>query len=202
MKPINIIIAGVGGQGNLLASYVIAKAAVDQGFSVITSETFGASQRGGAVASHLRIAKEHLGPVIPEGQCDILIGFEPLEALRYVGRFMAPNGIAIVNDREIYPVNAIIGKVVYPGKEQALSLINKSCKTVYHFNATDLAISVGNALAMNMVMVGALVGSKEVPLTRDSILNALKASVRPHTMLMNLQAIDAGIKAIDTYVKP
>lgn len=196
MKPLNIIIAGVGGQGNLLASHVIAKAAVDKGYRVITSETFGASQRGGAVASHIRISETALGPVIPKGECDILIGFEPLEALRYANKFLKPDGIAIVNLRQILPMNAIIGTTQYPDLKEVIKLIEKTCKKVYTFNATDLAVKTGNALTMNMVMVGSLIGSEVTPILRDDILKSVKESVKPRTLDMNIQAIDFGISAL------
>ncbi|MHA1712505.1 MAG: indolepyruvate oxidoreductase subunit beta [Candidatus Ranarchaeia archaeon] len=196
MKTINIIIAGVGGQGNLLASHVVAKAAVNKGIRVITSETFGASQRGGAVASHIRLSEKPLGPVIPEGQCDILIGFEPLEGLRYAARFLNENGTAIVNTRQILPMNAIIGSEKYPQMEDIIRLIRLSSKRLYTFNATDLAVKAGNALAMNMVMVGALIGTGLTPITRDDIIKSLKTSVKPKTVDMNIKAIDYGIQAV------
>ena len=166
------------------------------GYRVITSETFGASQRGGAVASHIRISDTALGPVIPKGKCDILVGFEPLEALRYAGEYLNPDGTAIVNLRQILPMNAIIGTTHYPDLDDILTLIKKTCKTVYTFNATDLAIKTGTALTMNMVMVGGLIGSNLIPIKRQDIINAIEASVKPRTLEMNIKAIDFGISAI------
>jgi len=112
----NIIISGVGGQGNLLASQILAKAAMNRGYRVRIGETHGMAQRGGAVTSHVRIGDVY-GALVPEGRCDYLLGFEPVEALRQI-RYMKKDGVAVVNEKPVVPVTVSIGDAVYPDPEK------------------------------------------------------------------------------------
>ena len=113
--PLNLIITGVGGQGNVLASQIIGRAAVQTGLKVTIGETFGLSQRGGSVMSHVRLSREkHYGPVIPPNKSHIIVGLEPLEALRILMEFGNENTVFIVNSRPVYPLNVISGEAIYP----------------------------------------------------------------------------------------
>jgi len=113
--PMNLIITGVGGQGNVLASQLIGRALVRQNFYVTIGETYGATQRGGAVMSHLRISREsQFSPLIPEGQADIVVALEPVEALRVIGQYGNPSVSAVVNSRPIFPTAVTVGDAEYP----------------------------------------------------------------------------------------
>ncbi len=113
--PLNIIITGVGGQGNVLASQLLGKAFVKENFLVTIGETYGATQRGGAVMSHMRISRTSAySPLIPEGQADIIVALEPVEALRVIAQYGNPKVQAIVNSRPIYPTAVSVGDAQYP----------------------------------------------------------------------------------------
>ena len=113
--PFNVIIGGVGGQGNVLASQILGEMLVSQGYVITIGETYGASQRGGAVMSHLRIsAKDQFSPLIPEGQCDLLVALEPVEGLRILDHYGNPRVMTLLNTRPIHPMDVISGNAAYP----------------------------------------------------------------------------------------
>ena len=122
--PLNLIVAGVGGQGNIVISALIGTALVNKGWFVIVGETFGAAQRGGAVMSHIRISKEtQYGPLIPEGCADIILGMEPVETLRVLGQFGNPDVATIVNPRPVYPLSVLSGEAEYPDSDWLMETI-------------------------------------------------------------------------------
>lgn len=196
MDSINIIIAGVGGQGNILSSSIIAEAAVNKGNRVILSETFGAAQRGGAVSSHIRISKTEQGPLIPAGKCDILLGFEPLETLRHAAQSLSKNGIVVYNTQVNLPINTILGEAKYPETTIIHELLTKLGKKVYSLDATKLSQQAGNAITMNMVMLGALIGTGLTPLTMEDIKQSMRENLPPNTFKMNLKAFDLGYNEV------
>ncbi|MCL6611629.1 MAG: 2-oxoacid:acceptor oxidoreductase family protein [Peptococcaceae bacterium] len=113
--PLNVIVTGVGGQGNVLASQVLAAAAVEAGYRVSIGETFGASQRGGSVMSHVRIGRDRtFGPLIPRGRASLIVGFEPLETLRILLDYGNPDTVVVMNDRPNYPIGCLLGEEKYP----------------------------------------------------------------------------------------
>ncbi|MCD6127151.1 MAG: indolepyruvate ferredoxin oxidoreductase subunit beta [Methanomicrobia archaeon] len=190
----NIIISGVGGQGNLLASQILAKAAMNRGYRVRIGETHGMAQRGGAVTSHVRIGDVY-GALVPEGRCDYLLGFEPVEALRQI-RYMKKDGVAVVNEKPVVPVTVSIGDAVYPDPEKVMRMIESQCK-VYRFDAYKIAQKLGNPIVMNIVMIGALcrIGEK-LPFTKKDVEDALRERVPEKFLDLDLMALKEGYEVL------
>ncbi|HOT07523.1 MAG: Indolepyruvate oxidoreductase subunit IorB [Methanosaeta sp. PtaB.Bin039] len=188
----DIVIAGVGGQGVILISDVIGRAAVKAGLPVRGAETHGMAQRGGSVVNHTRINCRY-SPMVAEGGADLLLALEPVEALRHA-HFLAPGGTALVNTAPVLPVTVTTGKFAYPPLEKVLSPLQR-IGTVRAFNATELAASAGTVQAMNVVMLGAL--SRYIPITEEAILAALAQVVPEKHLKVNLRAFELGKAEVD-----
>ena len=195
VKNIDLIIAGVGGQGNILASQLIGITAIKAGLRVKISETLGQSQRGGPVFSHVRIGREVHSPLIQRGSCHVLLGFEPLEALRVAIKYVSPNGIVITNTRTVIPIDVSIGRTSYPEVEKIIESLKRLAKKVFTLDATELAIKAGNPLMMNTVMLGALAATNELPFPAELLKETVKEQTPRYTE-MNLRAFDLGLAAI------
>ncbi len=192
--PLNLIIAGVGGQGNVLASHIVALAGIKEGFYVTVGETYGASQRGGAVMSHVRFSSQtQCGPLIPEGQADIVIGMEPAETLRVIADFGNPDTSIIVSPRPVYPVLVLSGQAVYPPVEEILGNLEKLAGRVDVIRAADEADA---ARVANVLLLGSLAGSGMVPMSVASFEEAIKEIVPPKALELNLKAFGNGLEAI------
>lgn len=173
-EPYNLIIAGVGGQGNILASGLVGLAATAAGYRVVVGETYGASQRGGSVMSHLRFSRQkEYGPLVPYGQADLIIAFEPLEALRVASKYANPETVVIANTTPVYPVSVTLNEADYPETENILSAINSLVKELYILDATALARAAGDPRVQNMVMVNALASYRHQPIERRYFKKAL-----------------------------
>ena len=195
--PLNLIIAGVGGQGNILASQVIAQAALLEGLETTIGETYGVSQRGGSVMSHVRLtATASPGPLIPLGQADLLLGFEPLETFKVAMDYANPSTCMICNPRPVYPIGVIAGDMTYPSIEQMLDLLKAHVATLDLLPAADIAKEAGEMRAMNLVMVGALAATGRLPLEMSSYEKALKGLFQGRTLKTNWNAFQQGYKAI------
>lgn len=197
---LNLIITGVGGQGNVLASQIIGRAAVDRDFNVTIGETFGLSQRGGAVMSHIRISRErNYAPLIPPNMAHIILGLEPLETIRILSEFGNEETIFIVNSRPIQPLNVIAGDVEYPATGKIRSVINDLGGRLFWLDATPLAMELGGPMLLNMVMLGSLCSLGDFPLGVDDIRNSLK-HIFPETKLAsNYEALEIGAEMILKY---
>jgi len=189
----NIVIAGVGGQGNVLVSQIIAQAALIQGLNVIAGEIFGVSQRGGSVSSHIRVGKKGLSPVSPEHGANIICGLEPMEALRVAILYIRSDGLVLTNTRTNQPIAVNMGKGKYPSVEKILVTLRSLCQEVISFDATALAIEAGGAVATNIVLLGALSSVKTLDLAVDSYEQAIQ-QVIPKRLEMNLKAFHLGRK--------
>ncbi|MDD5127550.1 MAG: indolepyruvate oxidoreductase subunit beta [Dehalococcoidales bacterium] len=195
--PFNIIIAGVGGQGNVVLSQLIGNALVNEGYLVTIGETYGASQRGGPVMSHMRISKEIVySPLIEEGTADIILGMEPSETLRMLGRFGNPAVKTIVNPRPIYSVDVAGGEAEYPDFDKLLEAIRGLSAKTWIVNATEEAEKMGSPIVANTILVGALVGSGTIPLDRKSMEPVLEDRF-PKALALNLKAFDRGMALIN-----
>lgn len=193
--PLNIIVTGVGGQGNIQASYIIASAAVKEGFNVSVGETYGAAQRGGSVMSHIRLSKEiYCGPLIPKGKTHIIIGFEPVECLRTIGEFGSKQTKVILNPRPIYPIDVLSGDVTYPPIERVLSAIKELVYSVHVIEATELAKKAGDTIFQNIVMVGCLAASGFTPIKFEAFKAAITELFADKSLDINLKAFDIGAK--------
>ncbi len=152
----DVVISGVGGQGNIFASLVISQYAMNKNLNVLGAETIGAAQRGGAVVSHIRISDgEIYSPLISRGQADLLIGMEYVEMLRHM-RLLNPKGTYVLNAMKIPTVLNNMGLDEYPGTQDVLQAIRKYCPQGYVIEASALAKKLGNIQMTNVVMLGAL----------------------------------------------
>jgi len=195
--PLNLIITGVGGQGNVLISRLIGQVLVDSTYRVTIGETYGAQQRGGPVASHVRISKDtQYGALTPEGQADIILGLEPVESLRILSQYGSPRTIVITNTRPIYPMAVSTGEVEYPRLETIKQSIDELSGKAWYIDASEMALRLGASLLTNMVMAGALVGAGLLPLRQDIFERQLKASLQKERLTLNLQAFRMGLTAI------
>ncbi len=198
--PHNLIITGVGGQGNVLASQIVGRAAVDREFKVTIGETFGLSQRGGPVMSHIRLSKErHYGPLIPPNMAHVVIGLEPLETIRILLEYGNEETIFVVNSRPIHPLNVIAGDVEYPDPEKIRSVIAESGGALCWLDATKMAVELGDPILLNMIMLGALSGLSVFPLEITDFKSAIERVFAPSKLQINYKALDMGGKLITEY---
>jgi len=188
MDKFDLLIVGVGGQGVILASDIIGRAAVMEGLSVRSAETHGMAQRGGAVENHVRIGCKY-GSLIPAGGADCLMSMEPLEALRFA-KYVNPKGVAVINTEKIVPVTVNLGKVQYPELETIIRTMCGLCSEVKAENYTGLAKKAGAVQSLNVVMIGAV--SKYLPIKPETIKEVITKSVPPKTINVNLKAFDLG----------
>ncbi len=191
--PFNVIIGGVGGQGNVLASQILAEMLVSQGYVITVGETYGASQRGGAVMSHLRIsAKDQFSPIIPEGQCDFLMALEPVEGLRILDHYGNPRVMTLINTRPIYPMDVISGNATYPEVSKVIAKIRELSKRVWTIHATELALEMGDPIFSNMIMLGALAATEILPISREGFEMVTQDLLPSHLLNENMKAFDTG----------
>lgn len=193
----NLIVTGVGGQGNVLASQLIGQAFVNKGFFATIGETYGASQRGGPVMSHIRISqKKQLSPLIPQGRADIIMALEPVEALRVIAPYGNPEVVAIVNTRSIFPIEVTAGDENYPEMEEIQSVLKQLCGKVYFINAVEKALDLGLAILSNMIMIGALLELNLLPLSVEEFTEVLSKNLPEKHLAINLKALAEGRKAV------
>jgi indolepyruvate ferredoxin oxidoreductase, beta subunit len=190
MSILNIVIAGVGGQGVLMASKVLAESALVSGKDVKQNEVHGMAQRGGSVISFVRIGEEVFSPVVMPGQADLLISFEPLEALRYV-HYLKPGGLLVYNNVTINPSTVASGLAVYPADVE--EQIAGACPGAQGVEGLAIAKEAGNAKAVNMVMVGAVM--KHLPFPPEVIRDVVKAISGEKGVDVNLKALEGGALA-------
>jgi indolepyruvate ferredoxin oxidoreductase beta subunit len=188
----NIVLAGVGGQGSVLAGQMIARTAVLEKRKVATSEVHGMAQRGGSVFSAVRFGEAVYSPVIPIGEADFLVGFEKLEALRYLP-YLKPDGVAIVNDQRIMPTLEALKKAPYP--RDVAAHLKKKCSRSFIIPGLDIANRLGNPRLANSALLGAL--STFLPFEQTCWHAAIQELVPSGTTESNLAAFDAGLIAHD-----
>ncbi|HHT83176.1 MAG: indolepyruvate oxidoreductase subunit beta [Christensenellales bacterium] len=187
MDTLNILIVGVGGQGTLFASRILGNLAHIEGRECKLSEVHGMSQRGGSVVTHVRIGDKVYSPIITEGDADIVLAFEKLEALRW-RHYLKKDGLLIVNDQEIMPMPVITGQSQYP-KDIFETLRNENINHI-KINALETAKQAGTAKAVNTVMLGVMV--KALDIDYDKIEKALIASVKEKFIEVNKKALRKG----------
>lgn len=183
----NILLVGVGGQGILLASEILSEAFMLAGFDVKKSEIHGMSQRGGSVVSHVRFGERVFSPVVPEGEGDILFGFELLETARYLS-LLRPGATVVVNDFKIPPPSVLLGQAVYPdGLAEGISAAFPDTLVV---DGPRLALEAGDLRAANTVLLGAV--SKRLAIPEDIWRQALEKMVPKKVLEINLKAFNLG----------
>jgi indolepyruvate ferredoxin oxidoreductase beta subunit len=193
MDEFNIVLAGVGGQGTLLAAEILGTAAVRDGLNVRVSEIHGMAQRGGAVTSNVRIGKDVLSPTVMEGQADVLLGFEPLETLRNL-RFVTGKTLVIMSDERFPPTELAAKKLPYPGMSEIVGKIRQFTRKVLTVEVERLAKEAGSILTRNIVLVGALAAVGNMPMKTESVIEALKELVPAKHAEMNVKAFGLGFE--------
>ena len=183
----DVFLAGVGGQGTLLASEVLCEAFLLSGFDVKKSEVHGMAQRGGAVTTHLRFGPKVYSPLIEPGKADLLIAFEKVEALRFA-HYLRPGGAMVVNAQEIFPPSVGTGQERYP--QDVVERLRAVTDRLHMVDALATALSMHEVRAVNMVMVGA--ASHFLPLPEIAYEEALKARLPGKLVAVNVQAFHVG----------
>lgn len=200
MDEFNILLCGVGGQGILLAAELLGVAALNDGFNVRVSEIHGMAQRGGSVVSHVRIGDKVLAPTISKGQADVLLSFEQLETLRNL-KFVSEKTLVIMNNEQLHPTRLSTDETEYPTLEEV-------CKTISHFtqnlivvDAMQIAQKAGGVISQNIVLIGVMIATENVPVKTVRIMDALHALIPPTRLKMNITAFQLGHEFVRTRLK-
>lgn len=187
MNKLNIMLVGVGGQGTLLASRVLGAVAVKRGYDVKVSEVHGMSQRGGSVVTYVKMGEKVYSPLIENGEADVILAFEELEALRWLD-YLKQGGRLVINEQEINPMPVITGKAKYPG--DIVEKLREKVQNVTSINALKIAKECGNIKAINMVLIGVMAASTEIGM--DLWLGAIREVIPAKLLEVNLKAFEAG----------
>lgn len=190
MKTTNVMIVGVGGQGSLLASKLLGRLLIDEGYDVKVSEVHGMSQRGGSVVTYVRFGDKVHSPIITEGEADYIISFEKLEAARYA-KYLNKDGLIVVNTQQIDPMPVIIGAAEYPTK--VLDELAEKGLKVEAIDALSLAEQAGSSKAVNIVLMGKV--AKQFGISYDKWITAIENTVAPKFVEMNKKAFDLGFNS-------
>ena len=182
----NIMIVGVGGQGTLLTSRILGGITLEAGYDVKLSEVHGMAQRGGSVVTFVRYGEKVAEPIVEQGQADVLIAFEKLEALRYA-HFLKKDGVLIINDQQIDPITVVTGAAEYP--ENIIENLEKE-HTVYQIDAMKEAKKIGNAKVFNIIVLG--MAARHMDFSKEAWLDVIKKTVPPKTVEMNQKAFLSG----------
>jgi len=185
----NIMIVGVGGQGTLLTSRILGGITVAAGYDVKLSEVHGMAQRGGSVVTFVRYGEKVAEPIVEEGQADVLIAFEKLEALRYA-HFLKKDGAIVVNDHRIDPITVVTGAASYP--DNIIENLEKEYQ-VYKVNAAEEALKLGNSRVFNIIVLG--VAAKLMDFTKEAWLDVIEKTVPPKTVEINKKAFLLGFES-------
>lgn len=193
--PYNIIITGVGGQGNVMASRIISNMLAHKGYYVTIGETFGASQRGGAVMSHIRVSSQSAwSPQVPRGRADAIVSLEPIETIRVLARYGNPAVKVLTNTRAVYPAGVIAGEATYPKLEKIKETVKKLSAQAWFFDATAEAVKLGNPILGNVIMIGALSAEGDLPFDLDDFRAVISRSLSSEKIADSLKAFMLGVK--------
>ncbi len=188
-KDLNFLIAGVGGQGTVVASDILSEVGIRLGYNVKKSDILGLAIRGGSVVSHVRWADKVHAPVLEEGDADYLVGFEWLEAIRRVS-YVKPDGIILVNDCRLDPITVSSGQAEYPDREEILSQMERAAKKVYVIPGLQTALELGNSRVLNIVLLGPL--SKILQSEPEMWKEVIQERLPPKLVALNQMAFDSG----------
>ena len=194
VKKLDLLITGVGGQGVILASDIVSEAALAADYDAKKTDTLGMAQRGGSVISHVRIARQVWSPLIKDGEVDILVAFEKLEAARW-SHYLRPGGVAIVNNQAIPPLSVSVGNERYPSDEEIANILKRRTDRVYFVDGTNRARELGDVRTLNMFMLGCI--SLFVPLIKAHVWkNSLCQRLPSKLQKINITAFDRGRKEV------
>ncbi len=192
----NILICGIGGQGTVLASKLIASSAMAQGRSVHSAETIGMAQRGGSVTSHVRIGDDVFSPLIPEGKADLILAFEPAEAVRNL-KYLKKDGLIIVNSRPVKPVTESLLDTGYDGKNM-IEYLTQSVKTLV-VDADIICEPLGSTKAFNVVILGVATGADVLGFDKDTMIKEIENRVKAKFVELNKKAFALGFEIGHNY---
>lgn len=191
MKQTNILIVGVGGQGTLLASVLLGNLGLSKGYDVKLSEVHGMAQRGGSVVTHVKISEGTVSsPLIEEGDADVIIAFEELEAYRWLP-YLKNGGTIYVNTQKILPMPVIMGKAKYP--EHIMETLEEHAGAVKALDALSIAEECGSVKAVNVVLLGA--ASRDLPFDEEAWIKVIEENVKPKFVELNKKAFALGRNA-------
>jgi indolepyruvate ferredoxin oxidoreductase beta subunit len=193
MKTKRVVFIGVGGQGNLLASRLLGEAALSLNIPSVVSEIHGMAQRGGIVESAVLLG-DVTSPIVSNAEADVLIGFEPLETLRALSK-CNKDTLVITNTHPLPPFTVSVGMGTYPPVDKILDLIHSKAKKVIALDGNALAEEAGNPLSLNMVMLGALIGSGSIPVGAEDMKKTISTTTKKAFLESNLKAFDLGMKS-------
>jgi indolepyruvate ferredoxin oxidoreductase beta subunit len=195
--PYNVIITGVGGQGNVMASRVVGNMLSRKDLSITIGETFGASQRGGSVMSHLRIsAGSYWSPQIPKGSCHLVISLEPTEAIRVLMNYGNPGVKVLCNTRPVHAIGVISGEHQYPSMDDITSWIEELSDACWFLDATEKALEMGNPILGNIMMIGAAAGIGALPFDREDFEAVISETFSSDKLELNLKAFELGFDMV------
>ena len=201
--PLNLMISGVGGQGNILLSRMIGNILGSAGYQVTIGETFGAAQRGGAVFSSLRVSPNRLyGPLVPKGGAHVILGLEPLETLRVLSDYGNPGVVTLTNTRPVFPVGVLSRRTQYPDLERLLDAIRDLSRSAWFLDATGMAVEMKTPIVANMIMLGALVETGCTPVTAESVEQEVRSRFPAHQLDLNFKALEMGQQAVHAAHSP
>lgn len=193
--PQNLIICGIGGQGNILLSRMIGRILTGKGYRVNIGETFGAAQRGGSVYSSMRVSKTRdFGPLVPEGNAHLILSLEPLETLRMLQLYGNPDVLTVTNVQPIYPVGVLSKRVEYPNLDSLVQAIKKLSSKTWILNVTQIAMDLEAPIVSNIVLLGALAASEALPISVEEMEEEIRRSFPGPEMILNLKAVRAGFE--------
>jgi indolepyruvate ferredoxin oxidoreductase, beta subunit len=195
VNEFSIVLCGVGGQGTILASKILAQTAIRKGINCRVGETHGMSQRGGSVISHFRIGEDVEGAITPLGHGQLMLAFEPVESLRYIN-YMKSHAMVVLNTNPIIPTSVNAGLATYPSLEKIKETITQYPLAITSFNATEIACKLGSAIALNMVILGASARMSNFPFEVDEMLKSIEELVKPQFLDLNVKAFKAGYEKV------
>jgi len=194
--PLNLIIIGIAGQGNVVTSELVCNALMKEGYLVTFGQSYPAQQRGGPVINYIRVSKEiQCSPIIPQGRADIIVAMEPAEAVRMLAQYGNPEVITMVNPRPIHAVDIAGTGARYPELDKLMVDIEELSARTMVVNATEEAQKLGNPIMANVILVGALVGSGLLPLEKKSLEPVLQERF-PRAFEANMAAFDKGVELV------
>ncbi|MFW9786646.1 MAG: indolepyruvate oxidoreductase subunit beta [Candidatus Thorarchaeota archaeon] len=192
-NTINIAITGVGGQGVLTLAEILAKAALQCGLNVRVGEIHGMAQRGGHVVCTVRVGKNARGPIVDPGSAHLLVGFEPVETLREI-QLVKQGGCVLMSSHVQHPVAVSMGQAEYPDHDEIITNMNKYTDRIIEFDAMELAVKAGSTRALNMVMLGAIVGTGLVPITEKAAMDVVREAFPKKFEKINTTATKLGFE--------
>ena len=193
-SKIDLLLTGVGGQGNILASDIIGEVAMAAGYDVKKTDTLGMAQRGGSVVSNVRIAEKVYSPLIKEGEVDYLLAFEKLEGIRWAS-YLFPDGVAIINNYAVPPLSVNLGADRYPTDDEVIQVLQQRSHRIYVVEGTRKVIELGNAKALNIFMLGCV--SVFLPFTLAAWQEAIQKHLPEKLWKLNMTAFETGRKEIE-----